>query len=73
MVHDMINQAAYMAHGYCLLWKPWLVALHAGSDFLIFAAYFGADLPLLPDRSFTSASKLRPYDLTDITDRLPPP
>ena len=36
----MIDNAAYMAHGYCLLWKPWLVALHAGSDFLIFAAYF---------------------------------
>ena len=40
MVHDMIERASYMAHGYCLLWKPWLVALHAGSDFLIFAAYF---------------------------------
>jgi hypothetical protein len=38
---------------------------------LIFDAYFGADLPLLPDRSFTSAGKYRPYDLTDITDRLP--
>ena len=37
---------------------------------LVLGAYFGADLPLLPDRSFTSASKLRPYDLTDITDRL---
>ena len=40
MIHDMIESASYMAHGYCLLWKPWLVALHAGSDFLIFAAYF---------------------------------
>ena len=40
MIHDMIDSASYMAHGYCLLWKPWLVALHAGSDFLIFAAYF---------------------------------
>ncbi len=40
MIHDLIDQASYMAHGYCLLWKPWLVALHAGSDFLIFAAYF---------------------------------
>ncbi len=40
MLHDAINQAAYMAHGYCLLWKPWLVALHAGSDFLIFLSYF---------------------------------
>jgi PAS domain S-box-containing protein len=40
MVHDMIEHASYMAHGYCLLWKPWLVVLHAGSDFLIFVAYF---------------------------------
>jgi PAS domain S-box-containing protein len=40
MVHEMIQDASYMAHGYCLLWKPWLVILHAGSDFLIFAAYF---------------------------------
>ena len=39
MLHDAINQAAYMAHGYCLLWKPWLVAVHAGSDFLIFLSY----------------------------------
>jgi hypothetical protein len=38
---------------------------------LIFDRYFDAGLPLLPDRSFTSASKFRPYDLTDITDRLP--
>jgi len=38
---------------------------------LIFDAYFGADLPLLPDRTFTSAGKYRPYDLTEITDRLP--
>ncbi len=40
MIHDMINNASYMAHGYCLLWKPWLIVLHAGSDVLIFLAYF---------------------------------
>ena len=40
---------------------------------LVLGAYFGADLPLLPDRSYTSAGKFRPYDLTEITDRLPPP
>jgi hypothetical protein len=40
---------------------------------LVFDRYFDADLPLLPDRSFTSAGKLRPYDLTEITDRLPRP
>ena len=40
MLQDMINRAAYMAHGYCLLWKPWLVAMHASSDILIFGSYF---------------------------------
>ena len=40
---------------------------------LIFDRYFDADLPLLPDRSYTSAGKFRPYDMTEITDRLPPP
>ena len=39
-MHQMIDDASYMAHGYCLLWKPWLVILHALSDILIFGAYF---------------------------------
>lgn len=38
---------------------------------LLFDDYFDANLPLLPDRSFTSRGKFLPYDLTDITDRLP--
>jgi hypothetical protein len=38
---------------------------------LVFDDYFDANLPLLPDRSFTSRGKFQPYDLTDITDRLP--
>lgn len=46
MLHGMIDSASYMAHGYCLLWKPWLVALHAGSDFVIFAAYFAIPLAI---------------------------
>jgi hypothetical protein len=40
MVHDLVHSASYMAHGYSLLWKPWLVVLHASSDLLIFLAYF---------------------------------
>ena len=36
---EWINSASYVAHGYCLLWEPWLVALYAGSDALIFLAY----------------------------------
>lgn len=40
---------------------------------LILSKYFGADLPLLPDRIYTSKAKARPYDLTDITDRIGQP
>ena len=40
MLHDMVDSASYMAHGFCLLWKPWLVMLHAISDIVIFVAYF---------------------------------
>lgn len=46
MVHDLIDHASYMAHGYCLLWKPWLVVLHAGSDLLIFLAYFAIPIAI---------------------------
>jgi PAS domain S-box-containing protein len=35
----------FMAHGNCYLWKPQLVLLHAGSDFLIALAYYS--IPLL--------------------------
>jgi hypothetical protein len=38
---------------------------------LVLTRYFGADLPLLPDRSYTSRSPLYVYDFTDTTDRLP--
>ena len=37
---------------------------------ILFDRYFGADIPLLKDRSFTSKVWSRPYDLTEITDRL---
>ena len=38
---------------------------------VLFDRYFGLDYPLLPDRVSTSRSWTRPYDLTDVTDRLP--
>ena len=34
---------------------------------IVLDRYFDAGIPLLPDRSYTSASWRRPYDLTDIT------
>jgi hypothetical protein len=37
---------------------------------LVFGLYFGADLPLLPDRSLIHRDKHHPFDLTDVTERL---
>ncbi len=37
----------YMPHGMCLLWQPWLVALWAGSDLLIFLSYSAIPIALL--------------------------
>ncbi|HEY3072816.1 MAG TPA: hypothetical protein VGJ46_08355, partial [Candidatus Limnocylindrales bacterium] len=39
---------------------------------LVLGKYFGADLPLLPDRLFIYRDKPHPYELTDITERLRP-
>lgn len=39
MLSALLEHAAYMPHGYCLFWEPWLVVLFAGSDLLIFGAY----------------------------------
>ena len=36
----------------------------------LFSGYFGLDVPRLEDREFTSAGTNRPYDLTEITERL---
>jgi hypothetical protein len=38
---------------------------------LVFDLYFDAGLPLLSDRSFIHRDRSHPYDLTDVTDRLP--
>ena len=37
----------------------------------LFGRYFGLDYELLPDRVYTSERYTLPYDLTDVTDRLP--
>ena len=37
---------------------------------IVLDRYFDAGIPLLPDKSYTSRSWVRPYDLTDITGRL---
>jgi hypothetical protein len=37
---------------------------------LIFNRYFGADLPLLPDRSYVFRDELHPYEFIDVTERV---
>jgi two-component sensor histidine kinase len=46
-MYALFESAAYMPHGYCLFWQPWLVALFAGSDLLIFLSYSAIPLALL--------------------------
>lgn len=38
---------------------------------LVFDLYFDANVPLLPDRNYIHRDRRHPYDLTEITDRLP--
>jgi hypothetical protein len=37
---------------------------------VVFNAYFGTDLPILPDRSYIFTNQLHLYDFRDITDLL---
>jgi hypothetical protein len=38
----------------------------------VFDRYFGADLPLLPDRLYQYRDKSHPYDFTDVSGRATP-
>ena len=40
VINYLFGAAAFMPHGYCLLWRPDLVAIHAISDGLIAMSYF---------------------------------
>jgi len=42
----LFGAASFVPHGYCLLWRPDLVALHAISDLLIAIAYFSIPVGL---------------------------
>ncbi|QUD86937.1 HWE histidine kinase domain-containing protein [Phenylobacterium montanum] len=42
-----LSAPGFLPHGYCLLWRPDLLALHAGSDVIIAAAYFSIPLAIL--------------------------
>ena len=44
---DLFGLKGFIPHGYCLLWSPALLWLHAASDFLIFLAYFSIPAALV--------------------------
>lgn len=47
IVTYLFGAASFMPHGYCLLWRPDLVAMHAISDALIALAYIAIPLMIL--------------------------
>lgn len=47
MEEHRVAYGEYMPHGMCLLWKPWLVLLWAGSDLLIFLSYTAIPVAIL--------------------------
>ncbi|WP_179758925.1 sensor histidine kinase [Hoeflea halophila] len=40
MILQYFQTNSFLAHGYCMTWRADLIALHAISDFLIFASFF---------------------------------
>jgi len=46
-ISAFFSPSGFMPHGFCLLWRPDILALHALSDLLIAAAYFSIPLAIL--------------------------
>jgi hypothetical protein len=44
VIDDLLTSASFVPHGYCLLWRPDLVALHAVSDGAVALSYFAIPL-----------------------------
>jgi two-component system, sensor histidine kinase len=47
MLNYLLETASFLPHGFCLLWRPDLVALHVVSDLAIGLAYFSIPLAIL--------------------------
>lgn len=63
-MQQLLDAVSYMAHGYCLLCEPWLIAVHAGSDIAIALAYFAIPAAIViflrrrPDLQFSGLALL---------------
>jgi hypothetical protein len=38
VMETILSAASFVPHGYCLLWRPWLVTLYLSGDLLIAAS-----------------------------------
>ena len=47
MLDYFLSSASFLPHGFCLLWRPDLVALHVASDITTGLAYFSIPLAIL--------------------------
>ena len=47
MLNYLLETASFLPHGFCLLWRPDLVALHVVSDVTTGLAYFSIPLAIL--------------------------
>lgn len=47
LIEYLFGAASFVPHGYCLLWRPDLVAIHATSDALIALSYFSIPIALM--------------------------
>jgi hypothetical protein len=43
---ELFSATGFVPHGYCILWRPDILALHVVSDSLIAAAYFSIPLAI---------------------------
>ncbi len=46
-MQELLDYASFAPHGYCLLWNPWLIAIHVVADLLIVFAYFAIPVALV--------------------------
>jgi PAS domain S-box-containing protein len=47
LMQEFFDSGAFIPHGHCYLWNPWLVWLHILSDLLIAIAYYSIPIGLL--------------------------
>jgi hypothetical protein len=59
MLNYFLETASFLPHGFCLLWRPDLVALHVVSDLSIGLAYFSRAIQFWAGLAETLVERVR--------------